>query len=234
MLHQNGAGYPAFWGGLFRVENAEGLSEIPSKRLIRRALGHEYEVEFEAEAQELRIPLPEKACLECVRNGKSRCRGGEVYRNCGREFPECDDRPCWLFRIPAGSTFCFGMARAQSLLRGLDTIVLGTSLSRWSQRLFAPRQDFMHRSGRPLRLRWTPRRYVLWGGFTYRIHIGSGKCCWAMSTTLHQGIRVWITSGMREGFLRYVVTPVFASYQPEPAQWEVACDKKLRQKQFYG
>jgi hypothetical protein len=29
-------------------------------------------------------------------------------------------------------------------------------------------------------------------------------------------------------------TPVFASYQPEPAQWEVACDKKLRQKQFYG
>src|ERR1035437_4642053 len=95
MLHQNGAGYPAFWGGLFRVENAEGLSEIPSKRLIRRALGHEYEVEFEAEAQELRIPLPEKACLECVRNGKSRCRGGEVYRNCGREFPECDDRPCW-------------------------------------------------------------------------------------------------------------------------------------------
>ncbi len=87
MLHQNGAGYPAFWGGLCRVENAEGLSEIPSKRLIRRALGHEYEVEFEAEAQELRIPLPEKACLECVRNGKSRCRAAKCIATAGESFP---------------------------------------------------------------------------------------------------------------------------------------------------
>jgi len=57
----------------------------------------------------------------------------------------------------------------------------------WRQRqIHRPkRQRFMHRSGWPLRLRWSTCRCFLRGRFTHRIHIGSGKCRWSMCTTLY-------------------------------------------------